>query len=218
MRRQAAHQCYEGLDRPALRGLARADVQPDQPARRAGQRGGDAAPDHGCIRLVRENARRRGFVPEPHAGQQVAALLHLVGTGHPVLLIAHQQVLPGYPIGETQCTGAAAAGQNDPVEALAAQGRHHAKTPPVDAGKGFACRSVLGFGVGVHCVDIRLILQHGLVVAGHQAFDARLRQLPAQRLQQRGGADQIADVVAAYEQQLGAVRRRHPIFPLPDSG
>jgi hypothetical protein len=42
--------------------------------------------------------------------------------------------------------------------------------------------------------------------------------LSAQRLQQGGGADQVADVVAAYQQQFGGIHCRYFILPLSGSG
>ena len=101
-------------------------------------------------------------------------------------------------------------GQHQPVVAGKAQPQRETKPTPVHAESAFARCLVLGLGVNVYMVDIRVAQHHRGAIAVDQQIDARGRiQLPDGR-DQRQGADQVADVIAAdYQNFLVSVVQKH---------
>jgi hypothetical protein len=60
---------------------------------------------------------------------------------------------------------------------------------------------MLALGVRERFVDEWIVAQDRQVVAVGQRVDARRREPPPQRFEERGGADQIADIVAADDEE-----------------
>ena len=95
-------------------------------------------------------------------------------------------------------------GEDDVVERLAPQPRDHPQAAEDDAETGLAGQPVLELRVAVDFVDVRVAGKHGRVVGIHQRRDVRLRMTRAQRGKQRGRAHQVADVVAANDENAHA--------------
>src|SRR2546426_12562432 len=74
---------------------------------------------------------------------------------------------------------------------------------------------MLSLRVGECLVDEWIVAQDRQVVAVGERIDARRREPPPQRFEQRGGADQIADVVAPDDEKAGAAVRRYQTIRAP---
>jgi hypothetical protein len=208
---QAPDEAGKIFRRPAVEGFARADVHADDVIR------GQPFLAQRLLRLGRhrrgrKHAHRRRFAVDAERRQQAEDILRLVQrlrqrvrhAGVDVLDSALARLgetddVPGLD-GARETQGARQKmrpGDDGVVEPLAAQFAHEQQPFPEHTGHALARLAVLGFHVGVYDVDVRIVLNHRAVVAVDQHADARLRKMFAQRVNQRCGAHQIADVVAA---------------------
>ncbi len=143
------------------------------------------------------------FKFQTHPHELMAALLDMMGASSGVLLITDENLLCADPCCESDGASLWPCWQEDPVEALTPQGPDRLKATPEDADCTLARLEMLRLGVGEEGVDIGITLHHGHVIAGDECCDVGIGKLFAQGPDQRGCADQIADIVAADDQDAG---------------
>ncbi len=99
-----------------------------------------------------------------------------------------------------RAAGKSAIAKNDVIVTLAVQLPVHAHPLPINAAAGLPVVAVLALGVGIDLIEVRVVGDYRDVVAVDQCIDPRIGEVLAQAVDQRRGADQIADVVATCHQ------------------
>jgi hypothetical protein len=212
---ELAGKAGETFLRPTLGGFARADVQAHHRALPPCRDRFARAPGL-LFRRHQDERPRRSLHPQRQ--EQAENILHLmhrrrqrVGNRDVDVLDPRLACLgeaddvagrhcAGEPQGARQKMGA---GDDGVIEALAAQMPEQAHAVPIHARHGFAWRPVLGLGVVVNRVEVRVAGEHIHVVAVHQRGDEGIGKARPQGAEKRRGAHQIADVVAADDEDLG---------------
>ena len=111
-------------------------------------------------------------------------------------------------------------GHEHVVETRGAEPRHLGE-PCAQVRECAAALEVLALRVGVHVIDVRVPFEDRGVVAVDERLDARFGKAPTQGGEHRRGEHQVADVVAANDEDLqGCWRARHDsnVRPLPSEG
>ncbi len=91
-------------------------------------------------------------------------------------------------------------GEDRVVELFPAENHHELQPVAIDRNDGAFFAAVFSFFVGVDGVDSRIPGENGFVVGVDERRDMRARKTLAQGEDERRGADEIADVVAADDQ------------------
>src|SRR5882762_5022324 len=215
-----ADQRREAFRGPALVLPPRTDVHSDD--RGLAPQTGESSLDVAALAGIGENPRGGRRTLDAERSEQVEDLLHFVhprfaivgqgdveaGMSLAVLGIAKYMPCADQPCEPQRARDKPRGGEDGVVKLFLSQGDDQPKAIGIDRNDRTRLAAVLSLFVGVDGVHVGIPGEDGLVICIHQRRDVSARIAFAQRRDERRGADQIADIIAADDQYTRAPFRR----------